>query len=176
MASDAVKASLREWISDSGVDSEHVDVVGPAKRFYIHVRGGPAAAPRAVALSRALRRPGGQWRSFSATTPSGQQCPLYVGADKAPKQVRREMHTKRALALLTEMYPQAAWSANRSHGLISRNSVPVVELVPQGFDEPSKLFWDPAADTRGIDKAEVQRRLQATLAPSAVNTSTWLSS
>eukprot|EP00959_Pyramimonas_sp_CCMP1952_P081150 1695463-Pyramimonas_sp.AAC.1 len=84
------------------------------------------------------------------------------------------MHAKRAVALLIELYSRAAWSANRSQGLISQNSAPVVELVPQGFDEPGKLFTGAVADTHGIDEAQVQRRRQVALAPSPVDASNWL--
>eukprot|EP00959_Pyramimonas_sp_CCMP1952_P037830 791902-Pyramimonas_sp.AAC.1 len=55
-----------------------------------------------MALARALRLPGGGWRAFAVVTPDGRRATLHVGADKAPRQIRREMHTKRLLNILAQ--------------------------------------------------------------------------
>eukprot|EP00959_Pyramimonas_sp_CCMP1952_P026919 565152-Pyramimonas_sp.AAC.1 len=60
----AVRAALEDWIVAAKVRSEFIGVVGgavPAKRFFVHVKGDSAGAPRAMALARALRLPGGGW-------------------------------------------------------------------------------------------------------------------
>eukprot|EP00959_Pyramimonas_sp_CCMP1952_P401762 8418301-Pyramimonas_sp.AAC.1 len=62
---------------DRGVQGLHgtsricwVDV--PSRRFFVHVLGGASAGGvRAIALAKALRAPGGAWRSFSVATPDG---------------------------------------------------------------------------------------------------------
>eukprot|EP00959_Pyramimonas_sp_CCMP1952_P132402 2768404-Pyramimonas_sp.AAC.1 len=62
-------ASLSEWFGASTVAPEYLELVGgaevPSKRFFLRVRGDAGVGgARALALARALRLPGGSWRSF----------------------------------------------------------------------------------------------------------------
>ena len=87
------------------------------------------------------------------------------------------MHTKRLLQLLQQHFGRDRdWTALRAKGIISCNAVPIIEVVPQGFHEPSKIFWDPRA-SRYLPDPERQRAIDmfrdATKLAGEVDTSTW---
>eukprot|EP00959_Pyramimonas_sp_CCMP1952_P148658 3109932-Pyramimonas_sp.AAC.1 len=41
------------------------------------------------------------------------------------------------------MYQDKDWRLLRSRGIISINATPIVEISPQGVDEPTRLAWAP---------------------------------
>jgi hypothetical protein len=88
------------------------------------------------------------------------------------------MHTKRLLSLLQQSFAteHRDWTAIRPKGIISVNAVPIIEVVPQGFHEPSRIYWHPET-SRYINDDERQKIIdqfcEATTFNTEVDTSTW---
>ena len=97
---------------------------------------------------------------------------IYINPDKSPKAVRREVHGKRLLGLLKTAQPDRDWRLLRARGIISADSVPIVEVVPQGVDERTKLAWSPEGVAQfGIDFNSVSATFRQQL--QSVDTSAW---
>ena len=162
VAPQLVQQALLGWFRDAGVDPATATLQGdvPAKRFTLRLLGGAAVvSPRAVALARALRLAGGSWRQFSSTSVAGQTVPLYVSTDRSPRQIRREIQTRRLHQLLKEAKQDTDFRPFKQKGRISAVGVPLVRLeVGSAANIDTKIIWNYAQSTKlHIDSAAIER-------------------
>ena len=94
-------------------------------------------------MARALKS-GSKWREFGITDASGSPKPHYISGDKSPREIRREIQTKRLHSMFGEARPELSWRCQRSRGLIAIEAVPVCELLVGGSHaEPTQISWNP---------------------------------
>eukprot|EP00959_Pyramimonas_sp_CCMP1952_P413450 8663576-Pyramimonas_sp.AAC.1 len=94
---------LAQCFDHANVRKDAVHIAGtdvPAKKCALFLLGKEAGVLRALALTRALRDESGQYRKFSATALEGCETIIYIGADRNPRQIRKEVHTKKLMQIL----------------------------------------------------------------------------
>ena len=110
-----------------------------------------------------LKLPNGDWRRFDASTPSGSRTSVFVGLDKSPQMVRREVETKKPMELVREESYPGQWRAHRAQGVIYKGSSPVIRvLVPDRSSEPTVLQWNYRMVAElGVDKGKLTEAFEA---------------
>ncbi|CAK0803056.1 unnamed protein product [Prorocentrum cordatum] len=139
--------AMVQWMQDAQPQPGHVNIFvnATARRFHMRAQvGSEMALPWALVLSGALKLLGGQRRRFSAPNVRGAETPLIVPADTSPKQVSRELQTKRLTVIAGGAHPGMELKTPRQSGHLQRGAMPMAEVRPQGLREQSKN-WGPAA-------------------------------
>ncbi|CAK0897087.1 unnamed protein product [Prorocentrum cordatum] len=165
----AVRQAIGPWIADAGLTMDMVSVVGdaPSRKFHIQLLGGKdITSPRSAALARHLKLPGGAWRSFTDLAATGQNAPIYINADRSPKQVRTELQTRRLHRLLQEWYPQKSFVGRRPKGRVLLNGTPLVKLeVGASADVATKLVFNKQlVAVEGLDEAGLVKEFDSIFA------------
>eukprot|EP00959_Pyramimonas_sp_CCMP1952_P033717 708244-Pyramimonas_sp.AAC.1 len=96
VSSDAFKTTIKPWLDETQIDEGQWSVVGPspARRFVLQFSGDINAATRRAAKARkALKQTDGTWRTFQTTTIEQGVSRVFIGCDRAPKQIRTEIQT-----------------------------------------------------------------------------------
>ncbi|CAK0838178.1 unnamed protein product, partial [Prorocentrum cordatum] len=173
-----VKRSIAEWVADANLDMSEIHFHGeaaPNRRHIFEVRAGAGSQAKAIQLAAALRLRGGRWRRFQCIDTQGATNPLFVGPDKSAKQIRKEVQTKRMQTLLENAHPGHTWKCIRAKGIVTIDSVPLVELIPQGPSEPTRLLWNPQAASYNIDVDAIAKQFNDLFRSFEVDTSNWIS-
>ena len=93
----------------------------------------------------------GEWERVLVSAPGGGQVQIYLGPDKSPKQVRTEILTKKAYAIL-QAEGVKDLSINRRRGQVLQDWVPLA-LVDVKNQEEVEIMWN--SELR--DKLEIHK-------------------
>eukprot|EP00959_Pyramimonas_sp_CCMP1952_P143017 2994068-Pyramimonas_sp.AAC.1 len=81
------------------------------------MRGAEGLAARRVISAFQKLKKDGSWRRFTAASiEGGTQVSIFVGLDKSPQVIRREIQTKRLLEFVRDAGVEGRWRVNRHAG------------------------------------------------------------
>eukprot|EP00959_Pyramimonas_sp_CCMP1952_P428079 8965414-Pyramimonas_sp.AAC.1 len=91
---------MRLWMEQANVEDTQWEVHGePAgRRFLLKIKGAANYARRVVNQAMGLLKPStpnGEWRRFYTQSVDTQRVELFVGVDKSPFQIKRELACKK---------------------------------------------------------------------------------
>ena len=165
VAIDEVTSVIKNWLAAAGFSDEQWRVKGnsPGRRFHIQFQGSEAMAARhACHALRQLKQPDGSWKRFECPMVAGGCSPLFLGMDKSPQQIRREVQTKKLAEIIAAKLDTRV-RANRYQGVVSVGDVPLVRIaVADVSEEPSTLEWNfRAVSDRDVPKDTIQADFDA---------------
>lgn len=159
---DEVRKVVNDILEEVNVATTAVEVEAPLRaqtstKWTIRFKGEQRRAARQADAFLGALRTGAGWRDIVVGTPSGGQERLYIGVDKSPQTVRREIHTKRVRDMMARMYPQADLFPSRRDGIVSSRYKPLVK-VEVYLEETVLKFNEELLGALGMDKADIQRK------------------
>ena len=166
---DPVAHFVTQWLSDNGLSREDVDISssrrsGETSKFLaVQFLGVPrTAAGRAFKLLGSLRNTDGTWKS-TAVPFGGSHVRLFISADKSPKMVTTEIHTKIARKIMAAEFPQLRFSASTRDGVISNDQVPLVRIVAEARRQSHAEFDVLSLEKLRIPKDPLKAKLDEAL-------------
>lgn len=171
-----VRKVVDALLAEVDIAAKSVDVEAPLRaqtstKWTIRFKGEQRRAARQADAFLGALRDGGGWKDLVVTTPADGQERLYIGADKNPQTIRREIHTKKVADMLRRMYPQVDLYPSRRDGIVSSRYKPLVKV--EVYPEATELkFNEELLNALGMDKSGILHKwtqeLSATSASASV--------
>lgn len=159
ISKDAFEASLSNIVEKARLPVECFRVQGPpvSRYFTVQFTGAPnLAKERASQVLKSLRHDDGTWERVLVKDPQDQLVQVFLGPDKAPKQIRVEVLSKK-LANILESQGFSEVHVNRRQGQICVSWRPVAMVEVESRDS-TDILWDTEyAGQLGIDRARVNK-------------------
>jgi hypothetical protein len=112
------------------------------------------------------------WAEVFASTPTGSNTRLYIGADRSRAMVARAAATKRLADIVSKEYPAARISASPKDGIVFAGGKPAIKVATPAQNETTlqwcgsiltaasmsrdrvQTLFDAAADARRVDRVQ----------------------
>ena len=160
---EAIGDALKVVFDEMGLDDSNFHVEGRDldKSFNIQFHGTGNLAIRRVAKFLSLQKSEGEWRTFTAKMPDGQPTRIYVDSDKSPRQIRKDILTRKLHKVLKGHYPAIPFFCRKRDGVVSVDWVPFARVSVLSR-EAHTLEWNlPEAEDRKIDEKLISAGLGA---------------
>jgi len=144
-----VQGALLPWLSRLNIEENEWEFQGEpsSKRFTIKFKGSSQFAARRVQHALSLlrpQRPGEEWMRFYAPAISGSRSEVFVGTDKNPCQIKRELALKAAKRLFESRFQGKRFFVDKLRGTVSVNWRQLVEITPQADSDAPQVRWAEA--------------------------------
>jgi len=164
------QAAIAPLLADAGMahDSFLVEAEPLGKRCVFRFKGPPElAARRAAKVLGCMRLGRGEWRKPKASTPSGHEVDIYVGADQNRRQVLHELTLKKlSLALGRVVGNNARIFVDKQKFALTSQWKSFLRLSIDGPDSKPTVVWKPTAlAALGLRREDLEPIVEATLAP-----------
>ena len=173
-----IRDAILPFMQEAGLaeaDWSVTSFASPAKKFSVKFGGIPGQAERRVEkVLQVLRAgPDGKWRTVTARTAAGNTDNIFIGRDRNPAMVKREIATKNLATVIKDLFPTVTVFPNRAQGIISCGWKPIAKIEVHPEQAPTEIKWNvPALTGTVIDKDKVMeeffKRERARASPPAV--------
>ena len=122
---------------------------------------------RAKKALQCLRTQDGSYDELFVTTPNKHRVRAYTSADRSPKTIQLEIHTKRLLGAAKAAHPQAQWHCLKRDGVVTIAWQQAIRIVVNQ-DKSYEIKWNnKVATEQNLDKDKITEAFVATTGTSA---------